>query len=68
VSRLNYFFLMFPPNQLVAMIELTNVKLMAKGAKALTKGEMLKFIGVVILCTRFEFGERASLWSTTASG
>jgi hypothetical protein len=34
----------------------------------LTKGEMLKFIGVVMLSTRFKFRERASLWSTTASG
>jgi hypothetical protein len=41
------------------MIELANVKLMAKGAKALMKGEMLKFIGMVMLCTCFEFRERA---------
>jgi hypothetical protein len=49
------------------MIGLTSAKFMATGAKALTKGEMLKFIGIVMLCTRFEFRERASLWSTTAS-
>jgi hypothetical protein len=61
VSRLNYFLLLFPPDQMVAMIELTNEKLVAKGAKALTKGEMLKFIAIVMLCTRFEFRERASL-------
>ncbi len=68
MSRLNHFFLLFPPNQMSVMVELTNAKLMAKGAKAVTKGEMLKFIGVVMLCTRFEFRERASLWSTTVSG
>jgi hypothetical protein len=69
VSRFNYFFLMFPPDQMEAMIKFTNGnKLLAKGAKALTKGEMLKFIGVVMLCTRFEFRERASLWLTTVSG
>jgi hypothetical protein len=67
--RLNYFILMFPPDhQLVAIIELTNMRLiMAKGKKALAKGEFLNFIGVVMLCTRFEFGERASLWSTTTA-
>lgn len=31
------------------------------------RGEILKFFGVIILATRFEFGSRASLWSTTAS-
>ncbi len=66
MSRLNHFFLLFPPNQMSVMIELTDVKLMAKGAKAVTKGEMLKFIGAVMLCTRFEFRERASLWSMAA--
>jgi hypothetical protein len=52
---------------MVAMIEFTNEKLVAKVVKPLTKGEMLKFIGVVMLCTPFEFRERASLWSTTAT-
>jgi hypothetical protein len=44
---------MFPPDQMAPKIELTNEKLLAKGAKALTKGEMLKFIGVIMLCTGF---------------
>jgi hypothetical protein len=43
------------------MIELTNMKLMAKGKKVLTKEEFLKFISVAMSCTHFEFGERTSL-------
>jgi hypothetical protein len=59
LSRLkNYFILMFPSDQLAAMIELTNMKLMAKGKKVLTKGEFLKFISVAMSCTHFEFWEK----------
>ena len=32
-----------------------------------TKGEMLRFFGVVILATKFEFDNRRSLWATTAT-
>ena len=29
-------------------------------------GEMIKWFGIIILATRFEFGDRASLWSTVS--
>jgi Transposase IS4 len=29
-------------------------------------GEILKFFGIMILCTKFEFRSRSSLWSTTS--
>jgi hypothetical protein len=34
---------------------------------AMTHGELLRFIGVLLLSNRFEFGSRASLWSTIGS-
>jgi len=63
MSRLDFFLLMFPDNQLSAMITLTNAKLGAKGEQDLTRGELFKFFGILILATRFEFGRR-ELWST----
>jgi hypothetical protein len=71
-SRLEYFLMMFPPAQFNLMHRLTNEQLEKLGVlhnvhyKAMSKGELLKFVGVLILTTRFEFGCRASLWSTTA--
>lgn len=64
LSPLHYFNLMFPPQQLVLMREQTNEKLLGKGILPITHGELLKFIGILILGTRFEFGERRSLWAT----
>jgi hypothetical protein len=67
LSWLNYFFLIFPPDQFAAMIKLSNLKFMAQGKEVQTKSVFLKFIGVVMLYTScFEFGERVPLWSSTA--
>jgi hypothetical protein len=65
-SRLDYFLMMFPPTQLQLIVVLTSRELTKISAPATTKGEILKFIGVIILATRFEFQSRASLWSTTS--
>jgi hypothetical protein len=66
MSRLEYFLLMFPPDQLSTMVTLTSENLLSKTKAATTPGEVLKFFGVLILVTRFEFSARASLWSNTA--
>jgi hypothetical protein len=66
VSRLDYFMMMFPPQQLSIMLQLTNSALMSGGRRPTSKAELLKYFGVMILCTRYEFTARASLWSTTA--
>jgi hypothetical protein len=58
---------MFPPKQLVIMLELTTGSLVANGKKPTTMGELIKFFGLMILATRHEFTSRASLWSTTSS-
>ena len=57
---------MFPPDQLAEMVRLTNKKLRAANRRETTRGEILKFFGIVVLCTCFEFQSRENLWSTTA--
>ena len=56
----------FSPTQLDTMLRLTNLALIAGSKKVTTKGELLKYFRVLILCTRYEFTSHASLWSTTA--
>lgn len=67
-SRLpyDYFMAMFPLDQLVRMVRLTSAKLAARNRPATTAGEVLKFLGVILLATRYEFGARADLWATQA--
>eukprot|EP00170_Pyropia_yezoensis_P004689 contig_19035_g4703 len=62
----DYFLSMFPMDQLTRMVRLTSTNLQGRGLPATTAGEMLKFIGVLILATRYEFGARAELWATKA--
>jgi hypothetical protein len=54
----DYFMTCFPPLALRLIITETNKKLVEKSANEIDLGEFLKFIGVMILITRFEFGER----------
>ena len=60
------FMTMFPMTQLELMVRLTSDKLEARGMRPTTAGELLKFIGVTVLATRYEFGARVDLWATTA--
>lgn len=62
----DYFMAMFPMDQLVRMVRLTSIKLLSRGAQPTTAGEVLKFIGVTLLATRYELCSRADLWSTKA--
>jgi hypothetical protein len=62
----DYFMAVFPPDQLVRMVELTNDKLATNKQPQLTTGGLLKFFGVLILGTRYEFGHRADLWEIEA--
>jgi Transposase IS4 len=62
-----YFMAVFPPEQLLRMVRLTNEKLITNKKASMTTGELLKFIGVLNLGTRFEFGSRADLWKTEAT-
>jgi Transposase IS4 len=62
----DYFMAVFPPYQLVRMVELTNKKLVIFKKPHLTTGDLLKFLGILIMGTRYEFGHRADLWRTEA--
>jgi len=62
-KRLDYLLFMFPPKALRLMVEETNVALMSKGLRPTAAGEMLKFFGLLVLSTRYEFSGRRSLWA-----
>ena len=59
------FMLMFPQEQLEVMLRLTNERLTKLKLDVTKIEELLKWFGVLILATRFEFGSRSDLWSTT---
>ena len=62
-SRLEYFLMSFPPEQLQLILQLTNNELAMARKNYTMAGEIVKFFGVMLLVTRFEFGSQASLWS-----
>ena len=66
MSAMDFFLLMFPPKQLVVMVDLTNIELEKLEANMTNTSELLKFFGVLILMTSFEYASRASLWSSVA--
>ena len=68
LSKLDYFLLMFPPSQLDEMVPLTNIQLRKKGVAETSKSEIVKWFGVLLLMTRYEFRSRQSLWSTIPQG
>ena len=63
-SRLEYFLMLFPPQQLQLILQLTNNELAMTRKNYTMAGEIVKFFGVMLLVTRFEFGSRASLGSS----
>ena len=60
------FISMFPPNQLTEMVRITNRELREKEEKPMTIGEMVKFMGLCIIITRFQFSLSRYLWSKIA--
>lgn len=65
ISRLDVFLQMFPPVMLNVILVNTNKQLNNNNKKDTTKGELLKFFGVILLATKFEFTKRSTLWSTS---
>jgi hypothetical protein len=55
--------MMFPPAALRHFIECTNIELLHADKEVMEYEEAIKFFGIIILATRFEFTARASLWS-----
>jgi hypothetical protein len=67
-DRISYLMLMWPKDAIAHMVDETNFMLLTDGKEPTTQGEMIKFFGLVILATRFEFSSRASLWSRESFG
>ena len=59
--------MLFPPEQLQLILQLTNNELAMARKNSTTAGEIVKFFGELLLVTRFEFGSWASLWSNTST-
>ena len=66
MSALDFFLVMFPPKQLNNMVQFSNDELTQFNLPRTNISELLKFFGVIILTTKFEFTSRTSLWSTVA--
>ena len=63
-----YFELMFPPEALDTILAETNIQLQQIGHVAMTRGELLRFFGVMITMTRIKFDNRRDLWSLGSAG
>ena len=62
---LDVFLMMFPNNQLDAMVTLTNINLRKeKYMSPTTMGEIVKFLGTIILMMRVKVKKRRNLWRT----
>jgi Transposase IS4 len=61
---LDYFMAAFPPNALKRILILTNKSLRKNEGKEIELGELLQFFGVVLLITKFAFGQRCKLWNS----
>jgi len=59
----NFFMACFPGDQLKSMVDLTSIALRVAGLPSTTTGKILKWLGITVLITRFQFADRASLWS-----
>ena len=66
-SHLEYFLMLFPPEQLQLILQFTNNELAMARKNYTMAGEIVKFFGVMLLVTQSEFGSRASLWSNTST-
>jgi len=63
-TPLDYFLAVFPQEQLKLTSELKSAALVSQRLRPTSAGEVLKFFGILILATRFQFGSRADLLAT----
>jgi hypothetical protein len=64
LSRLDYFLMMFPPSAIRHMTTLTNIELDKMGESDMDFGELIQFLGIILLITRADFPLQRYLWST----
>jgi hypothetical protein len=62
----DHFMAAFPQSHTVHMVRLTSKELQEKGKRGISPGELLKFVGVLILGKRSKFGKRSDIWATEA--
>jgi len=62
-SAFDCFMACFPKSQLLWMVDRLNDQLVRNKKAPTTVGELLKWFGVLMLITRFEYGTRAEVWS-----
>ena len=67
LSPFDYFQWMFPMSHLSTIVMLTNRELSRFDKQPTNVSEVLKFIGVLVLMSRYEFGPRRNLWATSSS-
>ena len=67
MSRLDFFLLMSPPSQLTQCTLLSNIAFRKNHIKETATGEVLKYFGILILLTKFEFNSRRDLWSNLSN-
>ena len=65
-SPIDYFMAALPHEHLLNMVKWTSEELQEKGKRGVSIGELLKFIGVLVLGTRYQFGKRRELWAVQA--
>jgi len=63
-TSLDYFLAVFPQEQLKLTTELTSAALVSQRLRPTSAGEVLKFFGILIIATRFQFRSRADLLAT----
>lgn len=60
----DYFTWMFPMSHLAKIVTMTNANLILNNKGVTDASEILRFFGIIILMSRFEFGPRRDLWET----
>ena len=65
-SPIDYFMAALPHGHLLNMVKWTSEGLQEKGKRGVSTGELLKFIGILVLGTRYQFGKRRELWAVQA--
>ena len=67
LSPFDYFQWMFPMSHLSNIVVSTNRELVRLDKRPTDVAEVLKFISLLVIMSRFEFGPRRSLWATYSS-